>query len=82
MTLQTRLDRIREGFQKDAPQAVLDVFHRVTEDLKASGIMDGVLGVGDRAPDFALVDTLGRTTSLASLREKGPVVLTFFRGDW
>jgi hypothetical protein len=82
MSLQARLDRIKESFEKEAPQAVLNVFHRVTDDLKASGIVDGILGVGDPAPDFALVDTRGRTTSLASLREKGPVVLTFFRGDW
>lgn len=82
MSLQARLDRIRASFQKEAPKAVLDVFHRVTEDLRSSGITDGILGVGDKAPDFALVDTHGRTTTLASLREKGPVVLTFFRGDW
>lgn len=82
MSLQARLDRIRASFQKEAPQEVLDVFHRVTEDLKNSGIMEDVFGVGDRAPDFALVDTHGRTTTLASLREKGPVILTFFRGDW
>ena len=82
MSLQARLDRIRESFQKEAPPAVLEVFHRVTEDLRNSGIVDGILGEGDRAPDFALVDTHGRTTSLAALREKGPVVLAFFRGDW
>jgi hypothetical protein len=45
MTLKARLDRIRESFQKEAPQEVLDVFHRVTEDLEASGMMDRVVGV-------------------------------------
>ena len=82
MSLQARLDRIKASFEKEAPAAVLELFHRVTEDLKNSGVADGILGVGDRAPEFALVDTKDRTTSLASLRENGPVVLSFFRGDW
>ena len=82
MSLQARLDRIRESFQKEAPPAVLEVFHRVTEDLRNSGIVDAILGAGDRTPEFALVDTRGRETTLASLRAKGPVILNFFRGDW
>jgi hypothetical protein len=82
MSLQARLDRIRTSFEKDAPAHVLEVFHRVTNDLRASGIMDGVLGEGDRAPDFTLNDSQGTPVSLASARASGPVVLTFFRGDW
>jgi len=31
ISLQARLDRIRESFQKEAPPAVLEVFRRVTE---------------------------------------------------
>jgi len=36
------------------------------------------LKVGDRAPAFSLPDTSGRTVSLGSLLEKGPVILAFF----
>lgn len=82
MSLQVRLDRIREGFEKEAPPAVLEIMHRVTEDLRASDIMDSVVGEGQTAPDFTLDDSRGRTTSLAGLRASGPVVLAFFRGDW
>ena len=82
MSLKARLDRIRTGFQKEAPSEVLEIFHRATEDLRNSGIMEGIAGVGDTAPEFALVDSSGRTVSLAELRAKGPVVLSFFRGDW
>jgi cytochrome oxidase Cu insertion factor (SCO1/SenC/PrrC family) len=34
------------------------------------------------APDFALPDQSGKTTTLASLTEKGPAVLVFYRGVW
>ena len=40
------------------------------------------LGVGDRAPDFALPGVDGETTRLSSLLARGPVVLTFYRGAW
>jgi cytochrome oxidase Cu insertion factor (SCO1/SenC/PrrC family) len=82
MSLQARLDRIREGFEKEAPAEALAIMHRATDDLRASGIMDGVVGEGQSAPDFTLEDSRGQSTTLSDLRAKGPVVLTFFRGDW
>ena len=36
------------------------------------------LKVGDRAPEFTLPDTEGKPVSLASLLERGPVILAFF----
>lgn len=38
--------------------------------------------VGERAPDFRLPNPRGREISLKELLEKGPVVLTFYRGEW
>ena len=34
------------------------------------------------APDFALSDEAGRTTTLAGLTAHGPAVLVFYRGYW
>jgi hypothetical protein len=41
-----------------------------------------VLRVGEPAPDFTLPDVTGAPVSLASFRERTPVVLVFYRGDW
>jgi hypothetical protein len=82
MSLQARLDRIREDFEKQAPPEALEVMHRATDDLRESGIMDRVVGEGQRAPEFTLEDSQGRPTALADALASGPVVLTFFRGDW
>ena len=40
------------------------------------------LQIGDVAPDFVLPDALGRPTALRAALERGPVVLTFYRGEW
>ena len=41
------------------------------------------LPIGTRAPDFALVDQLGRTRDLESLLSRGKLALVFYRSaDW
>jgi AhpC/TSA family len=41
-----------------------------------------VLRVGEPAPDFTLPDAAGAPVSLASFRDRTPVVLVFYRGYW
>jgi cytochrome oxidase Cu insertion factor (SCO1/SenC/PrrC family) len=41
-----------------------------------------VLRVGEPAPDFTLPAAAGAPVSLASFRERTPVVLVFYRGYW
>jgi hypothetical protein len=82
MTLQERLDQIREGGKKRIPPAAQAVMERATEDLRRSGVLDRVVKVGQPAPDFTLPDTGGQPVSLAGLRAAGPVVLSFYRGRW
>ncbi len=38
--------------------------------------------VGQQAPDFTLPDALGKAVRLSHLLEQGPVVMTFYRGQW
>ena len=40
------------------------------------------LRVGERPPDFTLLDAGGRPVTLADYRGKKPVVLVFYRGYW
>jgi peroxiredoxin len=56
--------------------------HRATEELRASGIMERVIKVGDRLPAFALPNAYGQDVRSADLLANGPLVLTFFRGSW
>jgi peroxiredoxin len=46
------------------------------------GLVEQSLGVGDQAPDFTLLDTLGNYVTLSTLLRRGPVAVTFYRGEW
>jgi peroxiredoxin len=50
--------------------------------LVASGIANESLKAGETAPDFTLPDAYGKAVTLSALLAHGPVVLTFYRGDW
>jgi peroxiredoxin Q/BCP len=41
-----------------------------------------VLRIGEPAPDFTLPDATGAPVSLASFRDRTPVVVVFYRGYW
>src|SRR5215469_15931699 len=82
MTLAERLDTIRQGADKRIPPDKRAIMHRATDNLRASGIMDGVIKVGDPLPPFALKTASGQAVRSADLLATGPLVLTVFRGSW
>ena len=82
MALQEKLDTMREMSKTRIPPEARAVMERSIDDLRASGIMTRVARVGQTAPEFTLPNTDGRSVSLAELRARGPVVLSFYRGRW
>ena len=82
MALQEKLDAIREMAKTRIPPEARTIMERSIADLRASGIMNRVAQVGQAAPDFTLPSADGQSVSLAELRARGPVVLSFYRGRW
>jgi hypothetical protein len=82
MTLQEKLDALREASRTRVPPEARAVMQRSIEDLRASGIMNRIVKVCQKAPDFTLPNAAGRPVGLAELRARGPVVLSFYRGRW
>ncbi len=82
MSLEERLAAIREMAKTRQPPEVRAVMQQATEDLRTSGIMDRVAKVGAPAPDFTLPNQAGQPVSLAALRVRAPIVLSFYRGRW
>jgi AhpC/TSA family protein len=82
MSLADKLAAIAEAAKTRIPPEARAVMHRGVEEVRASGILDRVVKVGERAPDFTLPDQSGRPVSLAGLLARGPVVLSFYRGRW
>lgn len=50
--------------------------------IASTGVLDRAKKVGDAAPPFTLPDAQGGEFSLEEALKKGPVVLTWFRGEW
>lgn len=82
MSLNEQLASLKAEKDAARPAEATAIMNRATEELRASGILDGVPGVGDTAPVFARPDLDGRTVRLESLLRKGPVIASFFRGRW
>jgi peroxiredoxin len=87
MTLQNRLDTLKADFEGGKfafkpTSAMLDTMHRGTAELVASGQALAAKKAGDKAPAFTLNDPEGNPVSSLALLEKGPLVITFYRGVW
>jgi peroxiredoxin len=67
---------------KSTPPEIQRVWEEGIEEVRKSGVADTALKAGDKAPDFELPDTLGKTFKLSDLTAKGPVVVTWYRGGW
>jgi peroxiredoxin len=59
-----------------------DVIAGEVERIQGLGLPDRSLKVGQSAPGFALPDAYGMEVSLKKLLAHGPVVVSFYRGEW
>jgi peroxiredoxin len=82
MSLNSQLKAFKRAIETGAPPGVLDAFRRAVMALHQSDILENALKAGERMPGFTLPDTQGRAVSLAGLLLCGPVVASFYRGDW
>jgi hypothetical protein len=85
--LQSRLDEFKKAFESGAPpfrvpHEAIETMHRATAELKASGLEDMALKVGDPAPQFSLFNQEHVQVYSAELLRQGPLVVSFFRGHW
>ena len=82
MSLTEKINAFRKTMTQNAPPEALEIMHRATEDLRASGIMNKVIKVGDTAPEFELQNAAQKVLRLQDFLANGPLVLSFFRGRW
>jgi hypothetical protein len=87
-SLKEELDAIRLGAEGDGktpgriPPDLLQVMHRVTRDQQASGFRGKMPAIGTEAPLFSLPNQDHKFVSSSALIAQGPVVVSFFRGQW
>ena len=82
MDLQDQLDDLKSEFARTAPPGRPALYEAKIEELRASFALEEAVRIGDEAPDFALTDARGNSVSLANLMQRGPVIVTFYRGGW
>lgn len=81
-TLAEQCEQVKHDFIANlSPEARQDVA-TAFEHLLASNAGESAVGVGDQAPDFSLPDLNGQQRRLSDLLERGPLVLSFYRGGW
>ncbi|WP_343716425.1 peroxiredoxin-like family protein [Inquilinus sp.] len=87
MSLQAKLDAFKADFEAgkppyNVPPSVIEIMHRATAELIASGAAGHALKTGDKAPSFALKDPDGTVVNSAAVLAKGPLIVSFYRGVW
>lgn len=57
-------------------------YRQIVETLSRAGFYEGIIGPGAIFPEFLLPSATGGLVNLREELARGPVVLTFFRGEW
>ncbi len=77
-----QLEQMRDASWGRWPAEKRALVEQSFRDIAASGLLDRMVKIGDRAPDFTLSAADGTQVSLSALQKGGPVVLAFYRGHW
>ena len=80
--LQQQIDEFIAEGASWLPTGLLQDLLRPTRQLINCGAAEQTLKEGAQAPDFTLPDARGNALTLSHLLTQGPVVMTFYRGQW
>lgn len=80
--LEQQIEGLNENLAKQLPTEVLEVFGKSIQDLKANGIAESSIDIGEKFPDFTLPNTNDEMVELKKLLKNGKVIVAFFRGSW
>jgi peroxiredoxin len=82
MSLKEQLAEYRAGWYQRVPAERQAIMQRHIDQLRSGAIARTRLKVGDHAPAIVLENAKGATVDIGTLLEKGPVIVTFYRGGW
>ena len=82
MSLTQDLINLRNQLVANHPDEIKASMNQATQDLLNSNIIEQTLKVGEQVPDFTLPNALTKAVTLKELLQAGPVVISFYRGQW
>lgn len=80
--LKDKLKEMSAASASQIPPETLAIMGQAKEKLAASGILERTIKVGDKFPDFSLPGSDGVPIDLLDLRQRGPVLVSIYRGVW
>lgn len=81
-TLAARIAASVQDFVSALPEDEKQVVTESFAALQASDVAASAVAAGDAAPDFTLPNATGRSVTLHEELQRGPVILSFYRGGW
>jgi len=82
MSLKAQIDAYNVQKEAKLPADVLALMDTTNEELIAQHIKDNALQIGSKVENFSLVNHKGENIELNDLLNKGPVIVSFYRGGW
>jgi peroxiredoxin len=81
-TLAAELQQVKDSLPSFAPPEVVKEILKSVSDFQKSWNPASAVQVGQKFPDFKLKDATGNVVSSSDLLAKGPLLVTFYRGEW
>ena len=82
MSLKAQLDACRHAFEASTPPSVVAALEGSIAELAQTGLVRQAVKAGEMAPLFRLRSRNGGFVSLSEVLDRGPAVISFFRGAW
>jgi peroxiredoxin len=82
MSLKVQLDECRRAFEASTPPDVVAALEGSIAELVQPGLVRQALKAGEVAPMFRLRSRNSGFVSLSEILNRGPAVVSFFRGGW
>jgi peroxiredoxin len=82
MSLKEQLEAHTRTTRHQLPAELREANEALLAQLELSGMLESICAAGDPMPNFELADADGSLLSSRELLERGPIVVSFFRGDW
>ncbi|MDO6547024.1 peroxiredoxin-like family protein [Pseudoalteromonas carrageenovora] len=82
MSLKAQIDAYNVQKEAKLPADVLALMDTTNEELIAQHIKDNALQIGAKVENFTLANHNGESIELNDLLNKGPVIVSFYRGGW
>ena len=82
MDFNAELKAIKDNFSANASPVAVKTVNDAKDGIVKTFRRDLAVQEGDKLPNFRLSDANGKTVSSDELLQQGPILVTFYRGEW